>query len=85
MVQNIQTSELPDRLISRRDLAGMLGGISMMTLWRREHEPGFPQKLKIGGGVFWRLSEMMEWIEQQSALAEANKSSKRPSFLPGGS
>jgi predicted DNA-binding transcriptional regulator AlpA len=63
----------PDQLINRRDLAGMLGGISMMTLWRREHEPGFPKKLKIGGGVFWRLSEMSAWIDKQAAQTEAGE------------
>jgi predicted DNA-binding transcriptional regulator AlpA len=73
MSQTYQPSELPERLINRRDLAGMLGGISMMTLWRREHEPGFPKKMKIGGGVFWRLSEMMIWIDQQSTQSKAGK------------
>lgn len=73
MSQTYQPLELPDRLINRRDLAGMLGGISMMTLWRREHEPGFPKKMKIGGGVFWKLSEMMAWIDKRAAQADAAK------------
>ena len=73
MSQTYQPLELPDRLINRRDLAGMLGAISMMTLWRREHEPGFPKKMKIGGGVFWKLSEMMAWIDKRAAQADAAK------------
>ena len=84
MPQTYRSSELPDRLIGRRDLAGMLGGISMMTLWRREQEPGFPKKMKIGGGVFWKLSAMMAWIEQQALQAEAETSSERRSLLNGG-
>ncbi|MBT7956353.1 MAG: AlpA family phage regulatory protein [Rhodospirillaceae bacterium] len=73
MYQTYRPSELPERLINRRDLAGMLGGISMMTLWRREHEPGFPKKIKIGGGVFWRLSEMMTWLDRQATQTEAGE------------
>jgi len=73
MPQTILPPDNPDQLINRRDLAGMLGGISMMTLWRREHEPGFPKKLKIGGGVFWRLSEMSAWIDKQAAQTEAGE------------
>ena len=73
MYQTYRPSELPERLINRRDLAGMLGGISMMTLWRREHEPGFPKKITIGGGVFWRLSEMMTWLDRQATQTEAGE------------
>jgi predicted DNA-binding transcriptional regulator AlpA len=84
MSQTYQPSELPDRLINRRDLTEMLGGISMMTLWRREHEPDFPKKMKIGGGVFWRLSEMMAWIDKQAAQANADTTTKRRGLLTGG-
>ena len=83
MFQNNQTSTLPDRLIGRRDLAGMLGGISLMTLWRREQEPDFPRKMRIGGGVFWRLSEMMAWIDKQAAQADDDAPSERRSHLTG--
>ncbi|MBT4931822.1 MAG: AlpA family phage regulatory protein [Rhodospirillaceae bacterium] len=75
-------NSLPERLIGRRALTEMLGGISMMTLWRREHEPGFPKKMKIGGGVFWRLSDVMNWIDLHAQ--DDGHISQRQVLLNGG-
>jgi predicted DNA-binding transcriptional regulator AlpA len=67
MARTNQTSELPDRLIGNAAQCELLGKVSGMTLYRRQQEPEYPQKIKIGGGSFRWLSEMLEYIKLKAA------------------
>lgn len=84
MVRNYQNTELPDRLIGRLVQAELLGNISMMTLHRRGQEPDFPKPIRIGGGTFRWLSEVMAYIRlkaEQTTEADVPTTSQRRSPL----
>ncbi len=39
-------------------------GLSRVTIWRRERDGDFPQRLDLGGGsVGWIEEEVEQWIE----------------------
>ena len=56
-------------LITSHDLRQRLGGISTMTLWRWEQGRAFPKAFKIGPRKYWRLVDVMEWIDHCEAAA----------------
>lgn len=41
-------------------------GLSRTTIWRREREGDFPQRVKLGeSAVAWREDEIEDWIEDR--------------------
>ncbi|HAW51943.1 MAG TPA: transcriptional regulator [Flavobacteriales bacterium] len=51
-----------DRIIRRKEVIYMTG-LSSSTLWRREKEGLFPQRISLGGNsVGWLQSEVEQWI-----------------------
>lgn len=87
MVQNHPNSKLPDRLIGRLVQAELLGNISMMTLHRRGQEPDFPKPIRIGGGTFRWLSEVMAYIRlkaEQTTEADVPSMHQRRRLLTDG-
>lgn len=54
-----------DRLLSRKERKARVPA-SDMTIYRWEKAGLFPKRISVGGRVFWRLSEILEWIEAQS-------------------
>ena len=77
------------RLITRREFRLRLG-ISTMTMWRREQEEDFPDKIYIGRSVFFDADDAEDYIEKvfetkgRAAPPLFNTSSKRRSLLTGG-
>ncbi len=63
-----------DVLINARQLQEIFP-VSPMTVWRYEHDPeiAFPKRirLKTNGRVYWRLSEVQDWIAKRSATERA--------------
>ena len=51
------------RLTPRRTFRERLG-ISTMTMWRREQEEGFPDKIYIGKSVYFDADEAEVYIEK---------------------
>ena len=58
-----------ERLITRRQLRALCGGVSDMWVHRRLFESGssFPKPVKIAGRDFWRLRDLRDWIDAQAA------------------
>ena len=54
-----------DRLIRVRE-ATRITGVSRDTLRRLEQRGQFPRRVKIGGSVGWRLSEIRQWLADQT-------------------
>jgi len=50
------------RLINSTQLRE-LWPVSAMSVWRAERQSDFPRHLKIRGRSFWRLAEVLEWLE----------------------
>jgi prophage regulatory protein len=41
-----------------------LTGLSRATLWRREREGTFPQRVQLGANsVGWKSDEVLQWLE----------------------
>lgn len=41
-------------------------GLSRTTIWRREREGEFPERVRLGGNsVAWREEEVERWIENR--------------------
>ena len=55
------------RLISRKKVAALIG-FSERTLDRKTREGTFPPRYVIGRSVYYRLAEVIEWIEQRRAI-----------------
>ena len=51
------------RLMTVEDLAKVLS-VSVRTVWRLRRKACLPHPVKIGGGVRWRMSDIMAWIER---------------------
>lgn len=53
-----------EKLIPASRVKEMFGGISDMTLWRwlNEAEIGFPQPIRINGRRYWRIQELLSWL-----------------------
>jgi len=54
-----------DRLIRVRE-ATRITGVCRDTLRRLEQRDMFPRRVKIGGSVGWRLSEIRRWLAEQN-------------------
>ena len=69
----MQTPILSDRIISSRERRQRIP-YSDMHIWRLEKAGKFPRRIKLGpsptGRVGWRLSEIMNWIEERAAERE---------------
>ena len=62
----LATEDLDDRrLITRRQLQDLLP-VSAMTIWRWEQEGRLPKHVTIGGRSFWRRSEVLRFIDEQT-------------------
>jgi prophage regulatory protein len=59
-------TSIADRLINRRQLRELIP-VTDMTIWRWEKAGLFPRHLSINGRNYWRLSEIVAWLESQSA------------------
>jgi len=60
--------------LTAKQVRERFAGISEMTLHRWRHNPayGFPQPIKIGGRLFFKLSEIEEY-EQRAAAARPQR------------
>jgi predicted DNA-binding transcriptional regulator AlpA len=67
----MQTFTSDDQLIASAALREKLGGISPMTLWRWEQSRAFPQAHRIGPRKFWKMSEILAWVERQSPMNQS--------------
>jgi predicted DNA-binding transcriptional regulator AlpA len=56
-----------DIFLTARDMRRRYGNVSDMWLYRREHggDCGFPKPIRICGRRFWRLSQVVQWENQQ--------------------
>lgn len=63
----------PDPLLwAARETCRNLGGISLVSLWRRmTTDPDFPKPVKIAGRNYFRPPEIGEYIERQAERAVA--------------
>jgi len=51
-----------DRIIRMKELQ-LLTGLSRVTIWRREREGNFPQRVRVSAGVVgYRMSEVQRWL-----------------------
>lgn len=68
MTQPNQPHPSFDRLISRRQLRDHID-VSDMTIWRWQRAGTFPRHTTINGRNYWRMSDIMAWIERQCEAA----------------
>ena len=61
----------PNRLIQSRALRTLIGDISPMTLWRLRAREQLPAPISINGRNYWRLGEVLAWIEARASLRDA--------------
>ena len=52
-----------ERLLSKKAVREMVG-FSFAHIARLETADQFPKRVRIGGRVFWALSEIQDWIHQ---------------------
>ena len=68
---DIQRSDIAsaDRIIRQAELAKILG-VSSVTLWRWRQNNKFPAPIKLGSGrmIGWRMSSILQWIDEQEVL-----------------
>jgi predicted DNA-binding transcriptional regulator AlpA len=82
-------AERKKRLTPRRTFRERLG-ISTMTMWRREQEDDFPNKIYVGKSVFFDADEVELYIDKlfetrgKAAPPLFNKTTERHSLLAGG-
>ena len=55
------------RLISRKKVAALIG-FSARTLDKKTREGTFPSRYVIGRNVYYRVAEVIEWIEQHRSI-----------------
>ena len=60
--------ELPDRLLTVQDLAEYLG-VPATTLYQWRYRRDGPLGFRVGRHIRYRLTDVTEWIERQSASA----------------
>jgi hypothetical protein len=66
------------RLISRRQLREMEGGVSLMTIFRRERTvPGYPQPVLIRARAFYWNTDVERYYASLRRWAENSGSSAR--------
>jgi prophage regulatory protein len=63
---------MTDRIIRRKEVEH-LTGFKRSTLYRYMALNKFPRSISLGGGrmVGWRLSDIQQWIEEQSANTDS--------------
>ena len=51
------------RRVTQPEAARLLGGVSLMTLWRWRHDPEmcFPEAIDINGRIYFRRKEILNW------------------------
>lgn len=62
----------PSRLMAPTVMRNeLLGGISATTLYRLTHDPeaAFPKAVKIGRKSFWRVCDVVAWLEAREVQA----------------
>lgn len=68
--REVLMSDLPDRIITSHEVCEIVP-YSLMHLNRLERAGKFPRRLRLGPGptgrVGWRLSEVMQWVEERAA------------------
>ena len=89
LVGKQKQAERKKRLTPRRTFRERLG-ISTMTMWRREQEDDFPNKIYVGKSVFFDADEADLYIDKlfetrgKTAPPLFNKATERNSLLEGG-
>lgn len=61
--KNVQ-GQRQDRLIRYSELSKIIP-VTRPTIWRWCREGKMPKPVRIGGGSFWNLREIEEWISNQ--------------------
>ena len=57
----------PDALVDVRQVQEVIP-VTRMTLWRWERDGRFPTRIHLHNGrVYWRASEVREWLQSQTA------------------
>lgn len=64
---------MSDRLITKKEVRHLCGGVSEATLWRWQRDPSinFPKSFGFGQKVFFKESEISAWIDGLGAEARA--------------
>lgn len=58
---------MTEKRIQAAALRELCGGVSDMWLWRRlARDSTFPRPIYIGGRRFWKQSEILNWLDEQS-------------------
>ena len=61
-----------DRLLSKKAVREVVG-FSFAHIARMEEAGTFPQRIRIGGRVFWLLSEVSDWVQSHVAARNASR------------
>lgn len=61
------SNEAPDFLLTSREVRGMFGGVSDMSLWRwlQDSEMGFPKPLIMRRRRYWRQADILAFQQRQ--------------------
>lgn len=51
-----------DRIVKIKEVC-QITALSKSSVYKQEKEGTFPKRLKIGGNVGWRMSDIQEWIK----------------------
>ena len=64
---------MTDRLLTKKEVREICGGISEATFWRwrRDPEVKFPDAISFGGKTFWRQTAINAWFETLGGEARA--------------
>jgi predicted DNA-binding transcriptional regulator AlpA len=62
--------QIAERLLRRREVCVLVGGVDPSTLWRWQRECGFPEPVILNPSVrnppvAWRASEVQAWMESR--------------------
>lgn len=63
--QKAKEAAMEDRIIRVREVV-IICGVSRDTIRRMEQRGQFPRRVKIGGSVGWRLSEIRQWLAERN-------------------
>lgn len=58
-----------NQLYARAKEAHEVLGISRTAFWRLTKKDDFPKKITLGGSVVYKISEIVEWVDNQRDLA----------------
>ncbi|EOG1781947.1 helix-turn-helix transcriptional regulator [Vibrio parahaemolyticus] len=61
-----QTPVFEDRLIREKERC-LITQISRTQAWRLEKQGKFPRRITHGRSVFWRFSDIMDWLQSREA------------------